>query len=309
MIPSKFKPDIELAFQKSLNWLSAHHQNFSFRYEGENRDQLLLLKPFAEYLLTIDVLRSVGVSEPFLADNMTEAWLETKEGEILLELLTARPDMVDIAGIYANFKRWGFSNVRLERWLAKLWDLESTRSLEMPIWRRIAHFYSFSRLGLTKFNQQLVADSWVASIPEPWTISDATAYAITHEVFYITDFGKLPNQIAPSIRDYIRLWLPAWTRAFIAESNWDLTAELVMVAACLRDTDWVETPLLRLVRSQMDDGFYPAPQGAGRQLVRQHHTPNRMNFVTNYHTSLVGLLATALILYLPSGDVENENKS
>jgi hypothetical protein len=77
---------VEAAFRRSLSWLAAHRHDFSFQYEGAHRDQLLLLKPFAEYVLTVDILRGLGIPEPALAECMAEAWLDTAEGDALLAI-------------------------------------------------------------------------------------------------------------------------------------------------------------------------------------------------------------------------------
>lgn len=271
MTPPSVQGAVEIAFRRSLSWLMTHRREFSFRYEGDTRDQVLLLKPFAEYVLTIDVLQALGVREPDLAECMAEAWSISDEGNALLVIASARPDMTDVAGIYGHFIRWGYRNGRLERWLGKLWNLVSTHAVETPVWRRIALHYNFWRLGLAEAPDRLTTATWLAQGPEPWTISDPIAYAVTHEVFYVTDFGSYPERFPQNITDYVALWLPSWMRCFAAESNWDLVSEFLMVAACLREVDGISSPLLSLLEKQEADGCYPAPREAGWQLIRPHH--------------------------------------
>ena len=281
------------ALARSMSWMQEHRGDFALSHARDSLDYLLLMKPFAEYLLTIDTLRRVGGDTPQLAAALAWAWEETEGGDALLRLLMARPDFIDAACMYAHFWQAGYRHASLEAWLARLWQLQATQVVPSLRWNHLALHYTFWRLGLTDFPEHLLAGSWIAAQPEPWLISTPTAYAITHEGFYLTEFGQRPERLPHSVRRYLGLWLPVWTTIFMAEENWDLTAELIMLAVCLGTDEW-QGPLLRLVAAQAADGSYPAPLGAGRDLVRGVTCPERQHFLTCYHSSLVGLLAAAM---------------
>lgn len=289
---------IATALSQSMTWLRTHRDDFSLGHARDSLDYLLLLKPFAEYLLTVDTLRRIGCDDPTLAADLAWAWEETECGDALLRLLTARPDFIDAACVYAHFRQAGYRHARLEAWLASLWQLQATRVFPSLRWNHLALHYTFWRLGLAAFPDHLLPECWIAAQPEPWLVSTPTAYAITHEGFYLTEFGRRPDRLPLPLRRYLALWLPVWTATFIAEENWDLTAELIMLAVCVETEEWW-SPLHRLVAAQAPDGSYPAPLGAGRDLVRGVSCPERRDFLTNYHSSLVGLLAAAMARSAP----------
>src|SRR5262249_38141193 len=156
-------------------------------------------------------------------------WDQLRQGDLLIEIVLARPDLVLVATLYANFQRHGFSNARLETALRYLIRTACVRSLEFPTWRRLDLLHPTASLGLQRFPRRPEKAPWLAARPEPWTLTDDIAYATTHSVFYITDFGRRPSRLSRPVRDYLQTWLPAWLTIYERQHNWDLFAELVMV--------------------------------------------------------------------------------
>jgi uncharacterized protein DUF6895 len=283
-------------FQRLFAWLTFHRKDFFFKQEKNLYSQLLMLKPFGEFILCVDLLLRFGIEKDKNIQHLQWAWSQLEDGEYLLKLLAIRPDLIAFIGMYTSFYTWGYRNSRLEQFIQYLHASNSSQSLEIQQWRRVALQYNFARLELCDFPSDLIKGSWVISLPEPWTISDEMAYAVTHEVFYITDFGRQPNNMDIKVTNYLKIWMPVWIQFFVDKENWDLTSEFIMVEECLKTSNDIETALSHLVESVKDDGYVMGPEGAGRGFVQDYHSAQQRMFLTNYHTTLVTLMAIAMIL-------------
>lgn len=275
---------------RSLGWLDANRDSFSLNLAEHGIDRLLLLKPLSELVLTLRILHREAHD---VREHLDWCWSQVCNGSYLVDLLVVRPDMADLSSLYANFVECGYSNERLIEALAYIKSLNSTNAFEMPLWSRIGREYNFYRLGIAAPPIAFTQASWIASTPEPWTISDASAYAVTHEVFYGTDFGRSLNVIDHQQSTFLELWLPVWLQCFADEQNWDLVGELLMVARFLKHSYNV-TPILRMfLGAQAEDGSFPPPCGAGRMLIGNANSVRR-TFLSHYHTALVGLMTTCI---------------
>jgi hypothetical protein len=150
--------------------------------------------------------------------------------------------------------------------------------------------YSLQRLGITGCPGTTLSLTWLGACPEPWFFSNEIGYSVTHVVFYTTDFGARPHALDPEARAYLEVWIPVWLRILEENENWDLTAELSMVADCIR-LEMEDDPLLNLTRHQHRTGYIPGPSTAGAALVRPDDDIERVAFLANYHTTLVSLMA------------------
>jgi hypothetical protein len=217
------------------------------------------------------------------------AWHETDGGSILIDLTSAKVEFVEALGLYADFTENGCHNDQLNAWLTYLVNTDVAGGLELTPWREVAFRYNLQRLGLGG-PPVLRVGSWLGARPEPWTISITTGYPMTHEVFYLTDFGASPTNLAADLREYLELWLPAWQQCFRDPEHLDLLAEFVMTAACIHCDLGEEVPQL-LAERQFADGSVAGPRGAGHDLPSPKGDLERRRFLTNYHTTLVSALA------------------
>jgi hypothetical protein len=284
----------ETSIARAASWIEQHADQFSLRHSADFEEALQLLKPIGELTLTLDILARCQVPFANLAKRRQWCWDELKQGEFLVEVLTIRPDLIVASAVYASFKHAGLVNARLERVLNHLIESPSALSLEMPTWRWLDLCHGFEALGLRPFPAEPERATWLAALPEPWTITDDIGYALTHNVFYITDFGARPDRLRRDIRDYILTWLPAWLTIYQRQPNWDLYAELLMVAACIRETGRFGPQFAQLHAAQQDDGMVCGPRGSAQLLIRDGTPPERSAFLQNYHTTLVALMAFAL---------------
>jgi hypothetical protein len=64
-------------------------------------------------------------------------------------------------------------------------------------------------------------------------LSPRAGYALTHAIFFLSDFGRKPHRIRAARRHWMANGLPGWLRQQRQERDPDLFAELVFAAACL----------------------------------------------------------------------------
>ncbi len=282
-----------------MAWLNENLQHFAVRTVTSQRfdkHDVAQLKPLSELALTVWMLKRCGLGLPLLDATAGWIWQQCEHGRKLVALLLARHDFLPCCALYAPLRQLDFRNPALDRVLGLLSRADIAAALPLQPWSRLAMRYNLWQLGLTEWPSH-EAGLYIAARPEPWVVSGEVAYAITHEVFYLTDFGARALEDA-RVTDYLRAWLPYWTRAFVDANDNDLAAELAMVAACLQAShDHASTQGLHsALASQREDGAVPGPDGAGSFLFAAGDTAARRDFLGCYHTTLVTLMAAAMTL-------------
>ena len=284
------------ALVETVTWIKCNLEQFKLSDAASIEQRLGGLKPLGELVLTMDILRHRTEHREFCYESVAFAWEQVQQGDLLLETLTVRPDLIVLSALYSNFISFGHRNKKLTSLFALLASSPACRGLEFPNWRRLDVLRAFDSLALEKFPEENVTENcWFNSMPEPWIMSDDIAYAVTHDIFYITDFGRLPHALPDHCKKYLEKWLPSWLEIFGLQPNWDITAELLMVAACIGMPD-MGNSYERLANAIELDGLVPSPPGAGGQLISLEGASDyrRIRFLSNYHTCLVSCMAFAL---------------
>ncbi|MFJ8826658.1 DUF6895 family protein [Streptomyces sp. NPDC102467] len=216
-------------------------------------------------LATSLVLRSgaAGTTELTLAgDLLTFCWQQTGEGTLLYERLLRNPLKTDPLETYAHFVRGGFRNRELDALLAHTVPLTSTHAAEHVPNRRLGVANAIRVSGLdegpgTPRWAALTRATWLGNTPDPWHIDWLTAYAVTHTVYHLTDWGRLPAGLPADLVDYLHRWLPVWTDIWAEAGHWDLMAELMIAEMCLTDSHVDAEDWQRLADVQHEDGMVP----------------------------------------------------
>ncbi len=290
--------DIKDNLEASFNWVINNKNQFSVDsndYDSKEKS-IGALKPLGEYVLTMEVLISCNYRNDECLANVEWAWNQVKKGDLLIEILAVRPDLIVLSSLYANFEKLGFINSRLKRLITYLLETQGCKNIEYPYWRRLDLVHTEDFFGLNQFPIDAEKKCWFYNNPEPWIMSDDIAYALTHDIFYLTDFGRNKNRLSKESVVYLKNWTPGWLKIFAHQPNWDIYSELLMVACCIGDYDIVEKYIAPLTIAQENDGLIPSPEGAGRQLLEYETNPDeqRVKFLSNYHTCLVGLMALGM---------------
>ncbi|MBB5696464.1 hypothetical protein FHS87_004535 [Roseomonas pecuniae] len=248
---------------------------------------MVAFKPIGELVLVSEKMLRTERDELWLK-LLEWAWSEFERGDMILRVLTARPDLVVLSTIYASFARSGYTDNRLAGWLSYLEKTTSCSALEFPRWRKLDVEHAFASLNAVMLPKDCLNGTWFAAMPEPWLMTDDLAYATTHAVFYATDFGRYSDALPRRLHEYLGLWLPIWLQLSLEKENFDLYAEWLMVAAYSGHYAIYDEHSTQLLAHQRGDGAFPGPH----DCEKDPESSSRISdFLTNYHTTLVSLLA------------------
>jgi len=146
--------------------------------------------------------------------------------------------------------------------------------------------------------------SILAGDADPLTMTDSDAYAYTHAIFYLTDFGRTPmpgNLDAERIRAVVDSAI-AWQ---IGQRNFDLLGEFLICAALLGGAPSPHAALgLALWNGTWDElGFLPGPSFDDKVFAPLEGDERRAYaFAELYHTNLVGGLLALVALHGAAAD-------
>ncbi len=263
-------------------------------------DPNLTIKPLGELAELTDVIRGCHPLPAVraLADDLFGfTWQQTGGGELFAELVRGEPQATYPVELYGVFARAGLRHPAAEELMAattglRLWQLaraDHTRTLNVLNAER--------RVGVPEHAEfaAVLARTGLGARPEPWALDLRTAYGVTHDVFHVTDWGRAPHRMPRLLADYLRLWLPAWTVNWAEERQWDLTGELLAVAACMPGAAYDPVAWRALAAAQRPDGAVPEtgdgpPEGS----------PPEAEFTGCYHSTLVAAFAATLARTAPA---------
>jgi uncharacterized protein DUF6895 len=283
--------------KRLLGWVKQHQSEFSLTNASDTEHYLQLLKPLGELVLTCDLLAQGKYLLQDAMDLLEWSWRELKDGQVLHDLLLSRPDLIILTSIYSSFHRNGFRRDQTWSLIEYLAKTSFARAVQFPNWRRLDYEHALEQLRVGKISQRSLSSAWSAQWPEPWLIEHDSAYALTHEIFYITDFGRKPTRLKPKASSFVLLWLPTWIEIFLRQDNWDLVSELLMVGACLPKFNHSNDTFGRMAKVIKKNGYLPGPDTGGQNLKRKGNSRKRSAFLKNYHTTLVGIMAADIFAW------------
>jgi len=294
MVPNDLAPAAR-GLLLSLAWIREHLREFSIGPVSDasfSKDDVAKLKPLSELALTLSVLRKCGVDVAFLDEAAAWAWEDCAGGDAIVRLLLVRPDFLPCCALYVALTELGFKSTHVEQTITTIGRTDMARSLPLQPWSRLALDYNLAKLGVIEPSRIRTHDLYALSKPEPWVVSAEIAYAVTHEVMYLTDFGSrnLPD---PAATEWLDTWMPYWGRSFQRDGDWDVLGELAMVSACISRPS---EALAVVLAHQQPDGSVVGPDGAGSYLFGPTDTLDRRRFLGAYHTTLVFAMACGLTL-------------
>lgn len=211
-MPMLSAEDLRSALDQACLWITRSLRNFSLDNASGEIDQLLLFKPLGELVLTATLLNQIDAKDDCAEGWLAWAWDDFGCGRRLVDVLVARPDLIVLASLYANFHENDFRSDELMLAIEYIAQSDTCNAIELPNWRRLDVDLALEKLGFREFPVNPEYATWLANMPEPWILSNDISYCITHEVFYITDFGQARERLKPEIKFFISLWLPAWLR-------------------------------------------------------------------------------------------------
>jgi hypothetical protein len=159
------------------------------------------------------------------------------------------------------------------RWVAGLLDLHWDRDL-----------------------QSILVGSILGGCPSPIHMSEADAYAFTHVIMFVTDFGAQPEMIEPT--DGVLNLLNECTEWHLLTGNLDILAELLL---CYEMLDWPRTASAEIGWKYLREiwrtlGFLPSPSFVPAEFsaLENRVEASAYSLLHTYHTMLVAGMLCAV---------------
>ncbi|MGW1244363.1 DUF6895 family protein [Streptomyces bobili] len=227
--------------EDALAWLSAHREDFALGADALTPDGAVngSWKPLGELArVCAAVSRHTPSPDPLHAparDLLDYAWRQTGEGELLALLQRFEPFATYPLEVYAAFASAGLRHAGYEAAAASVARTRGWRLAEQDPTRRLGVLAGERCVGVHRPEDvpRLVRGTWLGGLPEPWTFERFSGYALTHVVFHLTDWGRDPDGVPADLGSYLADWLPAWLDTCLDAGMWDLSCELLAVAASL----------------------------------------------------------------------------
>ncbi|MDC0766783.1 DUF6895 family protein [Streptomyces sp. HD] len=280
-------------------WLSAHRGDFALGEDALTLDGHVDVtwKPLGELAQTCASVRAhTPPSDPLHAcasDLLRFAWQQTGQGELFLRLQRLEPFATYPLEIYSVFASAGFRHAGYEAAAGMTARTRSWRLTEQEPTRRLGVLRAERRSGIHRRERaaQTLRRTWLGGLPEPWTFERSSGYALTHVVFHLTDWGRIPTGVPADLADYLAHWLPPWLDTCLDAGMWDLSCELLVVAGSLPgplDPATLQHAWTRIARAQHPCGAlpeqdHPGDPGADREP----------DFLRCYHSTLMAAFAAA----------------
>lgn len=270
---------------RALGWLHTNRRLGALRDHDVAAD-LDAYKALGETAMAAGlVLRdgATGSHESALARELLDfCWTQMEDGTPLYERLLRNPLATDALEIYGHFAEAGYRHPGMERLIPHLAAAGTAEIVEHVPNRRLAvanalRITGYDRDGRVPDWGRLTRATWLGSTPAPWNIDWMTGYAVTHTVFHLTDWGRLPDYLPGDVSAYLTRWLPVWTDIWTETCQWDLVGELLLVGSCLPEPYAEVDDWRRMAALQHDDGLMPRDgqpvDDDPATRFRDHHHP------------------------------------
>ncbi len=297
---------------RALRWLTDRMNHFNPLRATDAQTLNKTIKPLAELALTCEVASDSAAPDrlPSYNEFARFIWDEIFAVEAFRENLLERASGGYAFSIYASLRRCGFEHFNYRSRLQQLIDNRYALGYEqLPFVKmNLLHYLKTAGFCWTEPSFRAVyATSLLATHPDPYLVTVMDAYAITHVLFFLTDFARLqPDCLSDADRAYLNSALPRLTQYYVRRRDWDLTAEFLVClkAAGLEDLDIYRDAWLLLLASQNEDGSFTGPDRLNEddtdsltpQGPAPAEDPKHDSFWKNYHTTLVALLALMVAL-------------
>ncbi|MFE2588918.1 DUF6895 family protein [Streptomyces anthocyanicus] len=293
--------DVEAA---ALDWVWTHRDRFALGDDALAADGQVnrTWKPLGELTqVCASVSRCIPPGDPLhtrVSELLDFAWQQTHRGELFPLMQSLEPFATYPLEVYAAFASAGLRHPGYEASAAVLTRTRGWRLTEQYPTRRLGVLEAERRSGIDPHGDvpQALDRTWLGGLPEPWTFERAAGYALTHVVFHLTDWGRAPGGVPARLAGYLLHWLPPWLDTCLDARMWDLSCELLAVAASLPrppEGAVLEDAWQRVAAAQAGSGAIPE-EGAAQDAAGADPGPDPYDFTDCYHSTLMAAFAAAL---------------
>jgi len=280
--------------ERALGWVERYFELFNPVAHGDARRAMYVIKAAAELSLVCSLAAGDDRYRNLAQRIFATIFSDDRVQRYLLDNLGGVPAI----GFYASMRQCGLDDSRFRARLEQRLQRGHGEATERTPTAELDYAHS---LILAGFETQ-------ASVPElfRWTLlsrhpplhplTNDDVYALTHAMFFATDFGRVedPPFFTTADRSYIAAAFPRLLAYYVWRQNWDLAAELLLSIdyTDVRSCDVFAEEWRLLIAAQNDDGSYDGPLDG--VILEKPDTPDAEEwtaFRNNYHTTLAVLLA------------------
>ena len=271
---------------RALVWLENNRSQFVI--VNEQSHPYYTIKPVAELAEAAEVISRSGRSKQGTA-LLEHAWTQLRGGELILALLERGPETLVQAAIYMPFYRTHLRNAQLDAAIATRakWAEAAPPLHHLPIAATLTTMGLIPPWTLT----QVIEQEWATRMGSPWSLSATDLYMAAHIAFYATDYGRKPDGLPAAQIEYLQRWIPVWLDELGSHGQLDLVAELAIAWHCLGGDCVAPAVWNHLGSKQRADGSIPYEVNDQRKVGVPGMTPEREQFLRDYHSTLVTLMA------------------
>ncbi|GAA4788868.1 DUF6895 family protein [Streptomyces ziwulingensis] len=294
----------------ALGWVRAHRGEFALGAAALAPDGQVdrTWKPLGELTqVCATVRRRTAPEDPshLLARDLLDfAWRQTGHGELFLALQRQEPFATYPLEVYAAFAAAGLRHPGYEAAAATVARTRGWRRTEQHPTRRLGLLSAerHTRIHRPGPPEAVLDTTWLGGLPEPWTFERSAGYALTHVVFHLTDWGRAAQGGAPpALADYLTHWLPPWLDTCLEARMWDLSCELLAVAASVPGlAESTGSAVLREAWSRIAAAQHPSGAVAEEGAFETEHLDPGEDFTHCYHSTLMAAFAATLATATPA---------
>ncbi|MEU8824609.1 hypothetical protein [Streptomyces sp. NPDC048636] len=286
--------------ERAISWLAAHHFRFD-PHTAEEGSVLFARKALVEMALLVG-LRARLDPEPFdgdyarLFERMNAAAKRPSYRELIGRDERA---LLLYAGTHAALRLCGQDDAEFHHLIEQSVAGRYATAFERIPYRQLDLLHTLELAGVAHHLPPVEAVlplTLFCADPSVLRLGDRDIYAITHTVFYATDFGlRVPRWPAGFDLSRAVELLEALSLLSRHRGNADLVAELLCALLCLgvRDSAEAERAWAFLSGVQEADGRVAGPEGIVRPGLEGGDEEYR-SWATGYHTTIVAALAGLL---------------
>lgn len=308
----------EQSIKKALKWMQL---NIDYFNPIEDIESMMPNKVFIElHLMFFIAYRNKDIVPKDCMSIIEEINRHTEK--ILLnpryyEQLLLKPQNFRINGFAMIFYLTYCSNPILEETLKRVYPTYSNISSELIPYRKMDLEYCLQLadryLGRNEYEKKdlskIAKDSILNTNFDLLNYTYDEEYAITHSLFYLSDFGEKTIE-EENIRQISHYLLTMCFNSILTE-DMDILGEYIMNICNLNiNSEICSIAFSELLKSQQEDGSFPGPNRKGFENLGKPDKNKNMSqlnkeyFMRNYHTTLVAVMAS--IFYMKYKRKNNE---
>lgn len=306
--PADNIPDVaSRVLDRSLDWLARNADQFSLTGADASADverPQLAHKALSELAIFLVLARRThGWSNDGRLTGMVEVIARAARTPGLCRAMARRPNFFPTyLMLHCGLTAWDVDSPQTRTFLQRVVNFGFIDRIERNAWEQIDMCYYMDFAGLDHDFPPLEtlyqATSVHRLLPLP-LVRRIDAYAATHVLFHLSDFGR--RDLASILGDRLeptQEWIAALLGLFLRRRDWDLVGELLMTCEALRFRPALHAlAWTSLEAAQGDDGeiqahlFDPTAPELDDPLAAGNY-----RFRHNYHPTLVGALCGLVTL-------------